>query len=187
MAEARHIPPGHTIIHPSRDEAVCKATKAIVVLILLASVALMLVVTVGGWSKLEGLRPLNFAWCILYLVIAFYVARWSRGLLPIAGALGTMLLIISVIAATGTSGTSWFDRNRDGFGHPQSLFGGAGLGPNTLGLLTVLIAVVQVLLIVFVIRAFGQGWNIELEVPIEEAQRRRGRTAGPPPPEPAAA
>jgi hypothetical protein len=61
------------------------------------------------------------------------------------------------------------------------------LGPDTLGLFTLLIAPVQVLLIFFAMRGFAQGWNVELEVPIEEANRRRGRAAGPQPPEPAAA
>lgn len=52
-----------------------------------------------------------------------------------------------------------------------------------LGLVTVLIAPVQVLLIVFGMRAFSQGWNVEVEVPIEEA-RRRGSPPIVPPAEP---
>jgi hypothetical protein len=186
MPEARRIPPGYTVIHPNRDKAVCKATRAIVVLILLVSVALILLVALGGWSKLEGLKPLNFAWCLVYLAIAVYVARWARGLLPIAAALAILLLIIAVIAATGTPGTSWFDRNHYGFAHPQSIFAGSGLGAGTLGLITVLIVPVQVLLIFFAMQGFAQGWNVEVEVPIEEAKRRRGRAAGPQPPAPAA-
>ena len=55
--------------------AVCKATKTIVVLILLISVGLMLIVTIGGWSKLQGLKPINFAWCAIYLIIATYPFR----------------------------------------------------------------------------------------------------------------
>ena len=54
----------------------------IVVGILLASVALMVLVTFGGWSKLQGLTPLNFVWCLAYLVLAYYVWRWSRGRCP---------------------------------------------------------------------------------------------------------
>jgi hypothetical protein len=184
---ARHIPPGYTVVHPNRHKAVCKATKAIVVLILLASVALMLIVTIGGWSKLQGLKPVNIAWCLVYAIIAFYVARWSRGLLPIAAALAILLLIIALIAGTGVSGTSWFDRSAAGFAPAESLFGGKGLSANTLGLLTLLIVPVQALLIFFAMRGFAQGWNVEVEMPIEEANRRFGGTAGPPPPEPAAA
>ena len=90
--------------------------KLVVALILLASVGLMLIITVGGWSKLQGLKPVNLVWCILYVIIAFYVfGRWSRGLLPIAAALAILLLILAVIAATGVAGTSWFDRNNPGF------------------------------------------------------------------------
>jgi hypothetical protein len=174
MPHERHIPPGYTIIRPNRDKAVCKATRLTVVLILLASIALMLIVTFGGWSKLQGLKPVNFAWCLVYLVIAVYVWRWARGLLPIAAALAILLLILSLIAGTGVSGTSWFDRNHFGFAAPQSLFGGKGLGPDVLGTITLILAPVQVLLIFFSMRGFAQGWNVELEVPIEEAERRRG-------------
>jgi hypothetical protein len=172
----RHIPPGYTIIHPNRDKAVCKATKLIVVLILLASVGLMLIVTIGGWSKLQGLKPVNFAWCIVYLLIAMYVWRWTRGLLPIAAALAILLLILSLIAGTGVSGTSWFDRNHFGFAAPHTIFGGKGLNPDVLGTITLLIAPVQVLLIFFSMRGFAQGWNVELEVPIDEARRRGAPT-----------
>ena len=60
----RNVRPGYTVIHPNRDKASCKLTRLLVVLILLASVALMLVVTIGGWSKLQGLKPVNFVWCL---------------------------------------------------------------------------------------------------------------------------
>jgi hypothetical protein len=184
----RNLPPGYTVIHPNRDKPICKVTKAIVVLILLISVGLMLIVTLGGWSKLQGLKPINFAWCLLYLIFAFYVSRWARGLLPIAAAFAILLLIVSLIAGTGTFGstTSWFDRSHGGFGSAHSIFGANGLTPDTLGLVTVLIAPVQVLLIVFAMRAFSQGWNVEVEVPIEEAQRR-GSTPIVPPTAPSAA
>jgi hypothetical protein len=184
---AKTLTPGCVVIYPNRDKAASKATKAIVVLILLVSVGLMLIVTLGGWSKLQGLKAVNFAWCAVYLIIAYYVARWNRGLLPIAAALGILLLIMSVIAGTGASGTSWFDRNSTGFAAPHSLFGGKGLGTDLLGTVTLLIAPVQVLLIAFTMRGFAQGWNVELEVPIEEARRRGYKPTAPPPPEPAAA
>jgi hypothetical protein len=187
MAQHRTITPGYVVIHPNRHKAACKTTKAIVTLLLLVSVALMLVVTIGGWSKLQGLKPVNFVWCIVYLIIAFYVYRWNRGLLPIAAALGILLLIISLIAGTGLSGTSWFDRSHAGFAPAQTLFGGKGLSPDTLGLFTLLIAPVQVLLIFFAMQGFAQGWNVELEVPAEEAKRRGQTPTAPPPPEPATA
>jgi hypothetical protein len=188
MPPARNLPPGYTVIRPNRDKAVCKATKAIVVLILLISVGLMLIITIGGWSKLQGLKPVNFAWSLVYVIFAFYIFRWARGLLPIAAALAILLLILALIAGTGISGTSWFDRNHFGFAAPHTLFGGKGLSPDALGTLTLIMAPVQVLLIFFAMRGFAQGWNVELEVPVEEAERRRsGGSPAPPPPEPAAA
>jgi hypothetical protein len=184
---ARNVQPGYTVIFPNRQKAASKATRATVVFILLVSVALMLIVTIGGWSKLQGLKPVNFAWCIVYLIIAFYIARWARGLLPIAAALAILLLILSLIAGTGLAGTSWFDRNHAGFAPADALFGGKGLDPDMLGLVTLLMAPVQLLLIVFSMQGFAQGWNVEVEVPIEEANRRGHKPAAPPPPEPAAA
>jgi hypothetical protein len=186
----RNLPPGYTVIHPNRDKAAAKVMKAIVVLIMLASVGLMLIVTFGGWSKLQGLKPLNFAWCLLFLVLAYYVWRWKRGVLPIAAALAVLLLLVTVIAGTGQFGsgsaTSWFDRNTAGFAAPHSIFGGKGLSPDFIGLMVVLLIPVEVVLIVFAMIAFGQGWNVEIEVPIDEAQRR-GRPPIVPPAEPSAA
>ena len=104
--------------------------------------------------------------------------------------MGILLLIVAVIAGTGLSGTSWFDRSNFGFGPAHSLFGGSGLSANMLGTLTVLLIPVQALLILFCGIGFAQGWNVELEVPIEEA-RRRGYSPPPtqqnPPAEPAPA
>jgi hypothetical protein len=183
----RNLQPGYTVIYPNRDKAASKATKATVIFILLVSVALMLIVTIGGWSKLEGLKAVNFAWCIVYVIIAIYVARWTRGLLPIAAAMAILLLILSLIAGTGIAGTSWFDRSHAGFAAAQTLFGSNGLDPDILGIVTLLIAPVQALLIISSMRGFGQGWNVEVEVPIEEARRRGHKPTAPPPPEPAAA
>ena len=176
MAQVRNVRPGYAVIHPNRDKAICKATKLVIVAILLASVVLMLVLTVGGWNKLQGMKPVNFVWCALYLVVAFYISRWARGLLPIAAALAILLLIIAVIAAFGLDGTSWFDRNHHGFAAPLSLFGGTGLGTNALGTLTVVLIPVEIALIVVAMIGFAQGWNVEMEVPEEEARRRGSKT-----------
>jgi hypothetical protein len=187
MPPVRNLRPGYTVIYPNRDKASSHLVKLIVIVLLLVSVGLMLLITIGGWSKLQGLKAVNFAWCIVYLVIAIYVARWKRGLLPIAAAFAILLLILAVIAGTGVSGTSWFDRSHFGFAPPQSLFGGRGLSPDLLGALTLILVPVQLLLIMFAMIGFAQGWNVEQEVPEEEARRRRGAPSGAPPPEPAAA
>ena len=181
MSLHRTITPGYAVVYPNREKAANKATKAIVVLIMLASVALMLIVTFGGWSKLQGMKPINFVWCLAYLIMAFYIgARWSRGLLPITAALAILLLIMAVIAGTGAAGTSWFDRNNPGFAGAQSIFGGSGLSPDSLGFFTVLLIPVQLLLIFFAMLGFSQGWNVEVEVPVEEARRRGYKPSGPP-------
>ncbi len=168
----RHVPqhrtltPGYAVVYPNREKASSKTTKAIVVLIMLISVALMLIVTIGGWSELQGLKPVDFVWCVAYALLAFYIAtRWARGLLPITTGLAMLLLIIVVIGATGAAGTSWFDRSNSGFA-------AAGLPADFLGLITVLLIPVQILLIFFTMMAFAQAWNVELEVPIDEAKRR---------------
>jgi hypothetical protein len=173
MAQHRTLTPGYAVVYPNREKASSHFTKAIIAIIMLVSVALMLIVTIGGWSKLQGLKPVNFVWIIAYLIMAFYIfTRWARGLLPITAGLAILLLMMSVIAGVGASGTSWFDRSHSGFAGAQSLFGGGGLSPDFLGLITILIAPVQVLLIFFAMFGFAQGWNVEMEVPIEEAKRR---------------
>ena len=169
MANHRTVTPGYAVVFPNREKAASKAMKAVVVAILLVSVALLLIVTIGGWSKLEGMKPLNFLWCIAYLILAFYIfVRWARGMLPIAAGLAILLLMIALIAGLGLSGTSWFDRSDEAFAAAQSLFGGNGLSAKTLGTVTLLIVPVQALLVLFALRAFAQGWNVEQEVPIEE-------------------
>lgn len=186
MPQHRTVTPGYTVIYPNRDKASSKTTKAIVILILLVSVGLMLIVTVGGWSKLQGMKPVNFVWMAVYLILAYYIgSRWARGLLPIATAMAILLLIMSVIAGTGAAGTSWFNRSNSGFAGAQTLFGGAGLSSDFLGLITLLVAPVQVLLIFFAMVGFSQGWNVELEVPHDEARRRGYRPSGPSGPSPA--
>jgi hypothetical protein len=182
MAQRRTLTPGYVVVYPNREKATSKATKSAVSFILVVSAAVILIITIGGWSKLEGLKAVNFGWAIAYLLIAFYVqTRWTRGLLPIAAALAILLLILAVIAGTGVSGTSWFDRQHAGFAAPQSLFGGDGLSPDMLGLLTLILIPVQAVLIIFAMRGFAQAWNVEVEVPEDEARRRGYHTAGRPP------
>jgi hypothetical protein len=178
VAHHRTVRPGYTVIHPNRDKRVCKLTRLLVAAILLLSIALMLIVTVGGWTKLQGMKPVNFIWCGVYLVMAVYVVRWARGLLPIAAALAVLLIAIAAIAGFGLGGTSWYDRGHAGYAHAGSLFGGSGLSADTIGTLTLLLIPLELLLVVAAIVGFAQGWNVELEVPDEEA-RRRGYRARP--------
>jgi lysylphosphatidylglycerol synthetase-like protein (DUF2156 family) len=173
MADHRTVTPGYAVVFPNREKATSKLMKAVVALILLASAALLLIVTIGGWSQLEGMKPINFFMCVAYVIIAFYIfVRWARGMLPIAAGLAILLLMIAIVAGLGLSGTSWFDRSHNGFAHAKSLLGGQGLSADTIGTVILLLIPVQVLLILFALRAFAQGWNVEQEIPIDEARKR---------------
>ncbi len=147
--------PEVVITHPNREGSAAGATRAVVILLLLASVGLMLVVTIGGWDTLEGAKPVQIAYMALYLVMAYYVARWNRGVLPVAAALAIILLIFAAV-----SGPEWFDRDKEGFTDPT-------IDEGILGLLTMLLVPIQVLLIAFAMRGFQQAWNVEVERPID--------------------
>ena len=159
--------PGSVIAHPNRERASSRATRAVLVLVLLASALLMLVVTVGGWSALEGARALQIGYIVVYLLVAALVARWKRGLLPVAGALAAILLIFAAV-----SGPAWLDRDRDGFTDPA-------LDSSLLGLLTLLLVPLQVLVVAFTTRGFRQRWNVEVEPPAGEPGRGRPRAGSP--------
>jgi hypothetical protein len=139
------------IERPNREKASSRTTKAAVLILLLVSVALMLIVTIGGWDALQGAKPVQIAYILVYLIMAFYVARWNRGVLPLAAALAILLLIFAAVAIPG-----WYDRDHPGFEQPA-------IDAGVLGLITALIIPVQVLLIAFAMRAFNQAWNVEVE------------------------
>ena len=141
------------IDHPNRKKASSKATKAIVILLLLASVALMAIVCIGGWNALEGAKAILIAYMAIYLIMAFYTGRWNRGVLPLAAAFAIILLIFAAIA-----GPEWFARDKTGFTSPP-------LDESILGLITLLLIPVQFLLIAFSMRGFQQEWNVEVERP----------------------
>jgi hypothetical protein len=159
---------GYYIDHPNRKKASSKAIKAIVVLLLLVSAALVTIITVGGWEALEGAKGPQIGYIVLYLVMAYFIARWQRGVLPVAAALAVILLIFAAV-----SGPEWFDRDKEGFTSPM-------LDENILGLLTFILVPVQVLLIGFAMRGFQQAWNVEVERPIE-GHEDRGRSPEPQP------
>jgi hypothetical protein len=177
VAQVRNVRPGYVVVHPNRQKAICRLTRLLVVVLLVGSVVLMLMLTIGGWSKLQGLKPINFVWCLVYVLLAVAIlVKWARGLLPIAALFAILMLIIAVVATTGLAGTSWFDRSHTGFAAPDSLFGGGGLSADVLGTITVLLIPVSLALIVFAMVGFAQGWNVEQEVPEEEARKRGLKT-----------
>jgi hypothetical protein len=144
---------GETVVveHPNRGKASSQLTRLLVIVLLLASAALVAIVTLGGWDTLEGAKPVQVAFVLIYLVLAVFVARWTRGVLPMIAALAIILGIFAVIATP-----AWFDRTRDGFSDP-------GLSSGVLGLVCGLLVPVQAALIVLSLQAFRQDWNVEVE------------------------
>jgi len=88
----RSAPAGVIVTHPNRGKPAVQATRMTVVLLLIVSAVLILIVTIGGWSTLEGDIPILLAFAIVYLLMAFFAGRWSRGVLPMAAALGLHLV-----------------------------------------------------------------------------------------------
>ena len=143
--------PGVTITHPNRDKPVVQATRATVIVLLLASAALVAIITIGGWKVLQGAIPVQIGYVLVYLTLAYYAGRWNRGVLPVSAALAVLLGIFALVA-----GPAWFARDKSGYAQPAI---SAGL----LGLLTLLIVPLQMLVVAFAMRGFQQGWNVELE------------------------
>lgn len=152
------------IHHPNREKAESKATKAVVVLLLVVSTAVVLVITIGGWSVLQGAQPFAFVYAIVNLVMAYYVSRWNRGVLPVAAALAVLFAVLAAVAAP-----SWFARDEPGFADPA-------LDPAFLGLLTIALLPVQALLVGFAMRGFSQQWNVEVEVDPDDRYPPPGRS-----------
>lgn len=152
---------GVRIHHPNRDKPEAKATKAAVTLLLLTSAGLIAVITFGGWDALQGAEAGAIAYMVIYAVMAYYVSRWNRGVLPVAAAAAVLFGVVAIVAAPG-----WFERDKAGFAEPA-------LEPGILGLLTVILIPVQLLLIAFALRGFNQEWNVEVEVGGGESEEER--------------
>ena len=151
------------IERPNRQKASSKATRAVVVALLLASTLLMIVISVGAWDALVGAKALQVLYILAYVGIAVMVLRWSRGVLPVAAALAIVLFTFALVSVPG-----WFARDKDGFTDPA-------IPSDVVGLLTALLVPLQLLLIAFAMRGFQQAWNVEVEHTAEPpAARRRG-------------
>jgi presenilin-like A22 family membrane protease len=153
------------IDRPNRRKASSKATKAIVAFLLVVSAVIVIIISLGGWDTLEGAKPLQIVYILLYLLMAFLVMRWNRGVLPLAAALAIVLLIFAAV-----SGPAWFDRDKAGLADPT-------LDEDILGLLTLILIPVQILLIAFAMRGFQQAWNVEVERTRDERDGYGGQPA----------
>jgi hypothetical protein len=139
------------IEHPNRRKASSRLARLLVIVLLIASAAVVLIVSIGGWDKLEGAKPIQLAFIVLYVVMALFVARWSRGVLPMIAALAIILGIFGAVATP-----AWFDRDKDGFTDPA-------LSAGVLGLFCVLLVLLQIALALAAMIGFRQAWNVEVE------------------------
>ena len=139
------------IEHPNRGKASSQLARLVVIVLLIASAAVTLLVSIGGWDTIEGAKPIQIAYIILYLVLALFVARWARGVLPMIAGLA---IILGIFAAVATP--AWFDRDQDGFTDPA-------ISSSVLGLLCALLLLLQIALILSAMIGFRQKWNVEVE------------------------
>ncbi len=143
---------GEAVIeHPNRVKSASLAMRAVVVVVLILSALLIAVITFGGWSALAGMKAVCIVWIILDLVFAYYVFRWTRGVLPVVATLAMMMTVFAIIAIP-----TWVER--EGFGYAQP-----ALSSSLLASLTAILVALQVLVIVAAMYAFRQQWNVEVE------------------------
>jgi hypothetical protein len=170
--EVTTVRPGYEIWRPNREKAETKTTKAIVSFVLLVSAGLIVVITVGGWPRLQGasVAVISLLWAALYVLFALLVARWNRGILPVASALAIILAIFAAVSAP-----DWFARSKEGLDPPP-------LPDDLLGVLTLVVVPVQLLLIAVAMIGFNQEWHVEEERPIGGVPLA-GEDDEPPPPD----
>ena len=151
------VRPGYELWRPNQEKAESIATKFVIVFLLLATSAIAALVAITGFSLLDGgggMGAVCLTYAALYAFFAFLVARWSRGILPVAAALSMILAIFGAVAAD-----SWFARDKAGFEE-------ALIPVPLIGLLVVLLVVVQLILVAVALHGFNQGWHVEEERPI---------------------
>jgi presenilin-like A22 family membrane protease len=144
---------GYELWRPNREKAESKTTRFIVAFVLLVSAALLLIIVLGGWKRLESpsVGVMTVAWAALYVLFAFLVIRWNRGVLPVAASLAIIMAIFAAIAAP-----AWFARNKPGLSPPA-------LPDDLLGLLCLIVIPAQILLIAVAMVGFNQEWHVEEE------------------------
>lgn len=170
------VRPGYELWRPNREKAGSVTAKWLIVLLLLLTAGLAGLITVGGWTVLDGGGGMGIVcaiYAILYFVFALMVARWRRGVLPLAAALSMILAIFCAVGAN-----SWFARDKAGFDE-------ALLPSSLVGVLVLVLMVVQLVVIVAALYGFNQGWNIEEERPIGNGEDYGAGSGGGAAPQPA--
>jgi len=151
------VRPGYELWRPNREKGGSVTTKFVVVLLLAVTSAILALVTVTGFSLLDGGTSMGIVcliYALLYAVFAFRVARWGRGVLPVAAALSMILAIFCAVGAN-----SWFARDKSGFDE-------ALLPSALLGTLVVILGLLQLVVIAAAFIGFNQEWHVEEERPI---------------------
>jgi hypothetical protein len=154
VGEAR---PGYELWRPNREKPESVTTKFVIVLLLLISAAVAGIVTITGFSLLQGGVGMGIVcviYVLLYVLFAFMVARWSRGVLPVAAAFAILLAIFCAVGAN-----SWFARDKSGFDS-------ALIPVPLIGLFVLILIPLQVLLIAIAMIGFNQEWHVEEERPV---------------------
>jgi hypothetical protein len=151
------VRPGYELWRPNREKAGSVTTKFVIVLLLAATAVIAALVTIGGWSLLKGGSGMGIVcaiYAILYALFAFLVARWNRGILPVAAALSTILAIFCAVGAD-----SWFAREKAGF--DEALF-----SSSVIGTLVIILGLLQIVVVIAAFYGFSQEWHVEEERPI---------------------
>ena len=97
-----------------------------------------------------GAKGPHVAYILIYLVFAYFVLRWNRGVLPVIAA-------FAVVLRSSRRSPAWpgSTATRTGSISRPRL--------RCVGLICWLIVPVQVLLIAFCAQGFAQAWNVEVE------------------------
>ncbi len=151
------VRPGYELWRPNREKAETITTKFVLALLLAATSAIAFLVTITGFSLMtggSGMGVVCLIYAALYAFFTFLVIRWNRGILPVAAALSMILAILCAVGAE-----SWFARDKAGFEE-------ALLPVTLIGLLVVILAILQLIVVAVSLYAFNQNWHVEEERPI---------------------
>jgi lysylphosphatidylglycerol synthetase-like protein (DUF2156 family) len=173
--EVTHVREGYELWRPNREKAESKTTKAVVAFVLFASAALIALIVLGGWERMQSssIAVMSLLWAGLYVFFAVLVLGWNRGVLPVAAALAVIMTIFAIVAAPG-----WFARDKEGLDSPI-------LPEDLIGLLVVVLIPVQILLVIVSLIAFNQEWHVEEERPVGGPLAGEGTRGAPPAANPA--
>ena len=151
------VTPGYELWHPNREKPEVVTTKFVIAFLMLATAVIAGIITIAGFSLINGGNVMGAAcllFALLYAFFSFLVVRWSRGILPVAASLSTILAIFCAVGAN-----SWFARDKADFNE-------ALIPVTAIGLLVLILLLVQIVLAVACFYGFSQDWHVEEERPL---------------------